>query len=179
MTKNWLLLDTDVIVDCNELGYWKGLLSNYDVCVGSIVASEVRYYHDEEGNKVALDLQAHITPKEIVELSASPQEMSSVLDKLRESKLDGLESGELECITIAYTNQIPELKLCIIDHAAIKAVSYLGLESKTLSLQEVLITCGMLRRKEQIPYTCSKKRFDKYVTEGKFSLLESEKQNRN
>jgi len=175
MTKNWLLLDADVIIVCNELGYWKGLLSNYDVCVGSIVASEVRYYHDDKGSKLALDLQTYIASREITELSASPQEMSLILNKLKRPKLDGLESGELECITIIDNNKIPELKLCIIDHAAVKAVSYLGFEDKSLSLQDVLIACGMLRHKRQILYACTSKRFNRYVTEGKLSLIEVEK----
>ncbi len=51
----------------------------------------------------------------------------------------------------------------------------LGLENRAISVQEVLIDCGILRPKKKIDYENSKKRFRTFVIEGKMLAFEKEK----
>ena len=107
----------------------------------------------------------------MTELSASAEEMSMVSEELKDVNL-GLDAGELECITILKTGEIPDLKLCLRDHAPIKVISVLGLEDRAISVQEVLIDCGILRPKKKVYYENSKKRFRVFVMEGKMLAVE-------
>lgn len=169
--KNLLLLDTDVIIGCHKLGYWKGILSNYSIHVGSVVVGETQHYPDRDGNKIEIDLHPYIERKEITELSASLEEIAAVLDRLKEPKLDGIHDGELESITITDSNKVPGLKFCLIDKAAIRAVSYLGLEERVMSFEEALVNRGIIRPRARIPEEYTKKRFEKFITDGKFYVI--------
>lgn len=169
--KNFLLLDTDVIVGCHKLGKWNGILKNYSLCVSSVVVKEAKFYPDKDGNKIAIDLHPYIEHKEITELSVSLEEIAAVLQSLKEPGLDGIHDGELESITITGSNKMPGLKFCLIDQAAIKAVSYLGLEERAISLEQALADRGIIRPKANIPPEYTKERFEKFIAEGKFYVI--------
>ncbi len=94
MTKSSLLLDADVTIDFHRLGYWKGILANCSLYVGSVVADEVQYYEDAEKRKIIIDLRLYVSINEITELSASTEEMSMVSEELKDANL-GLDAGEL------------------------------------------------------------------------------------
>ena len=88
--KSLLLLDTDVVLGCHRLGYWKGILSGYSLHVGPVVVDETKHYYDKDGNKVEIDLRPYIKRKEITEISVSLEEIAEVLNKLSaEPKLKG------------------------------------------------------------------------------------------
>lgn len=168
---NLLLLDTDVIVGCHKLGYWKGILSKYSLHVGSVVVGETTHYPEKDGKKIPIDLRPYIDRKEITELSVSLEEIAAVLEKLKEPKLDGLDAGELEGLTITGSNKVPDLRFCLIDHAAIKAVPYLGLEERVISFEQALVERGIVRPRTKIPYEYTKERFEKFMLEGKFYVI--------
>ena len=171
--KSLLLLDTDVVVGCHKLGYWEGILSSYSLHVGPIVVDETKHYYDKDGNKVGIDLRPYIKDKKITEISVSLKEIAVVLEKLnKEPKLSGtLHNGEIECLTITGANKVPDLKFCLIDQAAIKAVPYLGLEEKVISLEQALSDRGIIRPKANIPPEYTKKRFEKFMLEGTFYVI--------
>lgn len=171
--KSLLLLDADVVIGCHRLGYWNGILKNYDLHVGSIVVDETKHYYDKDGTKVNIDLRPYIKDKQITEISVSPEEIFEVLNKLSaEPKLHNtLHDGEIECLTITGSNKVPGLKFCLIDHAAIKAVPYLGLEEKVISLEQALSDRGIIRPKAKIPSEYTKERFERFMTEGKFYVI--------
>jgi hypothetical protein len=171
--KSLLLLDTDVVVGCHKLGYWKGILSHYSLHVGSIVVDEAKHYYDKKGDKVEIDLRPYIVRKEITEISVSLEEIAAVLNKLSEEpQLDGsIHDGELEGLTITGSGKAPGLKFCLIDHAAIKAVPYLGLEEKVISLEQALVDRGIIRPKTKIPAEYTKERFEKFMLEGTFYVI--------
>ena len=169
MTKSSLLLDADVIIDLHENGCWRAVLATSSVAVGSVVAGEAEFYEDGEGVNRPIELQSYIDRREIRELDASPEQMSLISSKLRQAKLI-LDPGELECIAILESSPSQDLRLCLKEQAAIKAVSFLELDEKAVCLGEVLTSHG-IRRAKGIPYEHSKKRFDKFVLEGRLLLL--------
>ncbi len=106
-----------------------------------------------------------------MEISAPAQDLKTVTDKLKLSKI-GLDAGELESIAIIAKNKIKGLKLCVIDKSAIMALSYLELDGKAISAEEILTQAGMLAKGRKPPHpNFAKKRFDYWVTQGKLKLI--------
>jgi hypothetical protein len=175
MTKSSLLLDADVVIGLHEMGYWKGALANYSVCAGATVVSEVEYYKDSDGNKISINLQEHIDKKEITELSASAEQVSDILCKLRAVKLDGLDPGELESVAIMESGSVPDLNFCLIDTVAAKAMTFLKLDDKMICVEEMLRNCGMLQKSKILPLKYTKKRLQNIITDGKLLTIKTNK----
>lgn len=170
MAKKLLLLDADIVIDFHKNNFWKSVVSQYDVYVGSVVAEEVKYYIDKDGNKVTIDLQTYIDQKAVTKISGSLQTISEILTKLKKKGLDGIDAGELECVAIIADDDVPNLMLCVRDHAAIKVISYLELDDKVFSAESVLIKCGF--SKKRVSFENSEKRFKSFVRDAKFLLIE-------
>ena len=171
-----LLLDADVIINLHSLNLWNGVVKNLEVYVSSTVARiEITHYPDPQRQPIPLDLIPQIDNGTIKEVSASAADLKTLIDKLRLSKI-GLDPGELESIAIIDKNKVEGLKICVIDKSAIMALSYLDLDGKAISAEEVLINTGMLPRGKEPPHpNFSKKRFDQWVTQGKFILVANSK----
>ena len=171
MKKCSLILDTDVIIHFHEMSYWKSILANYRIYVGSVTVGEAKHYFIKH-KKIKIDLRPSIKRGEITEVSALAEEISEVIQKLKKPKLDGIDPGELECIAIIKEDKVPGLRFGVKDHLPIKAIAYLGLDNKAISLEEVLKKCGILRQKKRMDYPYTKKRFKQFITEGKFLAIE-------
>jgi len=171
-----LLLDADVIINLNSLNLWNGVVKSNEVYVGSTVARiEVTHYPDSQRQPIPLNLTSQIDTGTIKEISASAQDLKTLTDRLRPSKI-GLDPGELESIAVIAENKLESLKVCVIDKSAIMALSYLDLEGKAISAEEVLINGGMLQRGKNPPHPeFSKKRFDYWITQGKLILIANSK----
>lgn len=167
-----LLLDADVVINLYSLNLWNGIVKNHEVYVGSTVARiEVTHYPDSKRQPIPLNLIPQIDNGTIKEISASTQDLKILTDKLRPSRI-GLDPGELESIAVIAENKLEGLKICVIDKSAIMALSYLDLDGKAISAEEVLINGGMLSRGKEPPHPdFSKKRFDYWVTQGKLILI--------
>lgn len=172
LMQNLLLLDSDVIIDLHELGYWEGVVKNNLVHVASTVARcEVNYYK-KEGKKISIDLVAQIDKGKIKEESVTAEEQADVEKRLKIVSLDGLDAGELESITIVAKDKLPDLKICLVEITGTKAAAFLGLGSKMLSVEEVLINSGILKRGKPIKYRHSDKKLRDLITEGKFLAID-------
>ncbi len=167
-----LLLDADVVINLYSLNLWNGVVKNHEVYVSSTVARvEVTHYPDSQRQRIPLDLIPQIDNGTIKEISASAQDLKTLTDRLKSSKI-GLDPGELESIAVIAENKIEDLKICVIDKSAIMALSYLELDEKAISAEEVLIKGGMLSKGKDPPHPdFSKKQFDYWVTQGKLILI--------
>lgn len=172
MMERLLLLDADVTIHFHTYDLWNGVVKSYEACLASTVANrEVNRYPDQNRRIMPLDLKPQIKQGIIKIVSALPQELKTIIDKLKPSKIN-LDPCELESMAIIDGNKIEGLKFCVIDKAAIMALSYLGLDDKAISCEDVLINCGILQRGKTLPHQdFAKKRFDYWVTQGKFKLL--------
>jgi hypothetical protein len=170
-----LLPDADVIIELHKLGYWKGVTSRYKIHIASTVLKEVTYYEDDSGNKVPIDLSGDISSGRVKEDSASPQQIQALLQRIPRDKID-LDPGELESIAIISSQSTDELKICVIDKAAIKALSFLDLRDRAVSFEEILVSCGIWKKGDKISdHRLSKRRFEDWATEGKFILLSEDR----
>ena len=129
-----LLLDADVVIDLHTLGLFGKISRAYDICLTREVFEEARYYK-KDGAKFDIDLK-DVTIINNVDLES----MRKVQRKAKEARL-GIDPGE--STSIAYLIQTEEeITFCSCDQAAIKLISYMELESKSISLEKTLRSAG-------------------------------------
>jgi len=134
-----LLLDADVVIDLHTLGLFGKISKAYDVCLTRSVFEEARYYK-KGGAKIDIDLK-DVTIIENVDLES----LKKVQREAKEARL-GIDPGE--STSIAYLIQTEEeITFCSCDRAAIKLLSYIELEQKSVSLENALRTTGYHEKK--------------------------------
>lgn len=152
-----LLLDADVIIDLHRLHLFEKIRKAYEIKVTRKVFNEVKYYR--EGNKkVSIDISQKVTIIEDVDV----EYLQVVQKESRNAKLT-IDSGE--ATLIAYILQGKEnILLCLFDKAAIKLISYMGLDRKSISLEKAFKSAGHHPR---LYPKYSESSFRKSITEGK------------
>ena len=133
-----LLLDADVIIDLHTLGLFGKISNAYDICLTRDVFREARYYK-KDGTKIDIDIK-NVVIIENVDLES----LRKVQREVKEARL-GIDPGE--STSIAYINQTEgRMTFCSCDKAAIKLISYMELEQKTISLEKALRDIGYHKR---------------------------------
>lgn len=163
-----LLLDADVVIGLHELGLWNAALNCCQIYLAGTVIQEIKHYWNPAGEKVLIDLIPQITSGKIVELDGSPETQAEILGRLRKPSLDGLHAGELESIAIIYAGEMEDLQFCIKERAAMKAVAFLDLKERAISVEQALRDGNVIAKKQSLPSVYSKKRFDSIFLEGVF-----------
>jgi predicted nucleic acid-binding Zn finger protein len=106
----------------------------YNISLTREVFEEARYYK-KEGTKIDIDLK-NVTIIDNVDLEI----LKKVQREAKEARL-GIDPGE--STSIAYLIQTDEeITFCSCDQAAIKLVSYMEIEHKTISLEKALRSAG-------------------------------------
>jgi len=130
-----LLLDADVIIDLHTLGLFGKISRAYDVYVTQEVYEEATYF-----KKGGSTNPINIADKVIVIGNVDLEGLEKVEKEAKEARLV-IDPGE--STSIAYINQTEEKMIfCSCDKAAIKLVSYMELEQKSISLENALKTTG-------------------------------------
>ncbi|MCX5803989.1 MAG: hypothetical protein NTU69_10750 [Proteobacteria bacterium] len=139
--KLWLL-DADVIIDLLGLDTFDKLLKNHEIFAASTVIDEVRHYI-REGCKIAVEFrQNYVVNNNLInELSATAEEIQKVLAKLPAIRKEALHGGELESLAILLRES--ELTFCSCDAATIRALPFLGLSERGISVENLLQTSGL------------------------------------
>jgi len=152
-----LLLDADVIIDLHTLNLFEKIRKAYDICLSSDVFEEARYYK-KDGAKIDIDIK-DVTIIEDIDLES----LRKVQSEAKEARL-GIDPGE--STSIAYLIQTEEqITFCSCDQAAIKLISYMQLEQKSISLEKALRNAGY-HEKNLYPRHLEKT-FKTYIEEGK------------
>lgn len=129
-----LLLDADVVIDLHVLGLFGKINKAYDICLTRNVFEEAGYYK-KDGAKIDIDIK-DVTIIENVDLES----LRKVQREAKEARL-GIDPGE--STSIAYLIQTEEeITFCSCDQAAIKLISYMEIEQKSISLENALRTTG-------------------------------------
>ena len=139
---NSLLLDADVIIDANRLGFWNQLVSKNSVYIAStVLRTEALFYFDSKGKRKKIHLPVLVRRGVITELSATVYQEKSLSSKFDPSFAPRLDPGERESLCILQTRG--NLLFCTFDAAAIMALGLLGIAHRGISLQKALIECGL------------------------------------
>ena len=134
-----LLLDAVVVIDLHTLGLFGKIRKAYDVCLTRTVFKEARSYK-KDGAKIEINIK-DAAISENVDLES----LKKVQREARESRL-GIDPGE--AMSIAYLTQTKEeITFCTCDLAAIKLISYMELDQKSISLENALRSTGYHEKK--------------------------------
>ncbi len=137
--KRLLLLDADVVIDLHSLSLFEKICRAYDVYVTQEVYEEATYFK-KGGSKNPIN----IADKVIVIKDVDLEDLEKVEKEAKQARLV-IDPGELT--SIAYINQTEEKMIfCSCDKAAMKLVSYMELEQKSVSLERALRDIGYHKR---------------------------------
>ncbi|MGK5086331.1 type II toxin-antitoxin system VapC family toxin [Bdellovibrionota bacterium FG-2] len=165
MKSRLVILDANVIIKAFSGNFWKTLITQYDVYITSIVLhAEVYYYMDKNGQKISIDLTAGINSGKIIELTATPNEIATLVNKVNPNFMDRIDDGEQEALALLLTGRFEDFRYCTGDTRAIKALASLNLGPLGISLEEVLDAIGQKGKLPDPSY--SKVAFDKKKAEG-------------
>ena len=160
-----LLLDADVIIDLHTLGLFEKISKAYDICLTRNVFEEARYYR-KDGLEIDIDIK-DVTIIENIDLES----LRKVHREAKEARL-GIDPGE--STSIAYLIQAEEeITFCTCDQAAIKLISYMELERKSISLEKALQNAGYHEKKLYPRHL--EKTFKAYIKEGKILNIQFRK----
>jgi len=140
--KLWLL-DADVIIDLLSLDVFDRLANSHEIFAATTVIDEVRFFKSND-EKHPVDLQQKYVSSGLVkELSASPDEIKEVLTKLPAINHENIDPGELESLAILSREE--GLIFCSCDAAAIRALPFLDLSDRVISVESLLKSSGLQR----------------------------------
>ena len=160
-----LLLDADVIMDLHTLGLFGKINKSYDICLTRAVFEEAIYYKKGE-KKIDIKIK-NATIIDDVDLES----LRKIQREAKEARL-GIDPGE--SMSIAYLFQTKEkIIFCSCDKAAIKLISYMKLEKKSISLEKALRSAGYHGRKLYPRHL--EKTFKATVKEGKALRIQFKK----
>jgi len=163
--KRLLLLDADVVIDLHSLSLFEKICRAYNICLTRDVFEEARYYK-KDGTKIDIDIKDVV----IIE-NVNLESLRKVQREVKEARL-GIDPGE--STSIAYINQTEErMTFCSCDKAAIKLISYMELEQKTISLERALRDTGYHKRNLYPRHL--EKTFKAAVNEGKALRIQFKK----
>jgi len=152
---NSLLLDADVIIDVNRLGFWNQFVGKNKIYVASTVwRNEALFYVTRKGQRKRIRLSHLLKAGIIIELEATVNQQKNLISEFDSMFSPRLDPGETESLCILQSND--SLMFCTFDTAAIMALGLLGISHRGISLEKALIQCGLNRTLE---YKCSEKRF--------------------
>jgi len=138
--KLWLL-DADVIIDLIRLEVFDKLVSLHEINAASTVIDEVKYYITD-GVKVPIPFRKEYVDTGIVrEISADPEELAEILDQIPEPQRGVIHGGELESMAVLARRD--DLVFCSCDAATIRALPFLDLSERGISVEQLLKTSGL------------------------------------
>lgn len=156
--KKLLLLDADVVIDLHTLGVFDRISKGFAIHITKTVLEEVQYFKSG-GKKTRIHIDDCVTVIEDVALS----NLQTVREEAKEARL-GIDPGELESIA-CLTQEEENLIFCTCDQAAIKLLSFMNLDGRSISLEKALRSTGYQRRNLYPRHL--EKTFSEYIREGK------------
>jgi hypothetical protein len=137
--KKLLLLDADVIIDLHSLGIFDRICKTYEVYLTKTVLGEASYFK-KDGKRHKIDISDRVVVVEDVDLAS----LKAVQNESKEARI-GIDPGELE--SVSYLNCTKEeILFCTCDRAALKLISFMELEHRSVSLEMALRSTGYHKR---------------------------------
>ena len=140
--KLWLL-DADVIIDLLSIGVFDKLVACHEIYAASTVINEVRFFK-RGGEKYSVDLRRQYVDRDLLkEHTASSDEIRAILSKLPVLTRESIDPGELE--SMAILDREESLIFCSCDAFAIRALPFLDLSGRGISVETLLKSSGLQR----------------------------------
>ena len=164
--KKLLLLDADVIMDLHTLGLFEKITKTYEVSVVRTVVGEAQYF--KRGGKThKIDINDSVMVIDNVDIES----LMRVRNEAKEACL-GIDPGELESIAYLSTTE-EKVMFCTCDKAAMKLISYMELEAKSISVEKAVKGAG--HHKKNLYPRHFEKMFKECIEDGKARRVQFKK----
>lgn len=164
MKSRYVILDANVVIEAHKFGFWKALVTQYKISVTETILNEIKFYVDDHGFSIDIDLKAAVADGLIGVLEASLEELNAVGAKLNVEYAKGVDAGEFEAIAIFYSGRLGEDYLfCTADAVALKTMSVLDIGCYAVPVSKLLISIGY---KGSIPSQYSEAYFKDKLAKG-------------
>lgn len=135
-----LLLDANVIIDMHTLELFDRICSTYEVYVTPEVLEESdRYPKDGRYHRISIKNKVKIIS------DTNVQDIDMVRQQANEAGLS-IEEGETTSIAYLSESTDEDIFFCTCDKAAIRLVSFMNLEEKSISVEKALRNVGYHQR---------------------------------
>jgi hypothetical protein len=133
-----LLVDSVVVIDAHENGYWEPLCNAYRVFLpGTVIEDELFFFTSDKGKKPLL-VSKWIHQGKISRIDAKIADFAKLTKRLSSDFLLALDAGELEALAILISKDYQHLFFTTADRAAVKALGILSLGLRGLSVEDLL-----------------------------------------
>lgn len=122
------LVDATVLIDAVRRGFLDRLVGGNEIMVAESVLREVKYWKDDDGTRHAIDLTGYVRQGKIDVVSATADELATVVRQIGGSSLG---ATELELVAVVIARG---MWLCTMDHAVWKAMDKVGVAHRLTSV---------------------------------------------
>lgn len=149
--KLWLL-DADVIIDLLSLGLFDTLVGRHEIFAAQSVIDEVKSYWNDR-IKVIINFRAqYIASGRVKELNATASEVDKlVILKMPPLWVSTMHMGEIESLAILTKEE--DMVFCSCDAAAIRALPFLDVAERGISLENLIASTGLKKVKLAAKHT--------------------------
>jgi hypothetical protein len=164
------LLDADVVIKFLEIDVFDKLVELHELHVASSVIGEVKYYR-RSGKRIPVNFRKqYIDSGDVIESTASIEEIQAVLKSLPSLKREAIHAGETESLAILVREKA--LTLCTFDAAAIRTLPFLEVTERAISAEQLLHLSGLtLASGHKIDVRLSEDYFRSNLAEGKQDFI--------
>ncbi|HLY30727.1 MAG TPA: hypothetical protein VKQ36_06840 [Ktedonobacterales bacterium] len=161
----YVLLDVNIIIQAHVCGVWEQIVSRVTLVMPSIVVGEATHYTDpESGVRMEIHLDDHIANGSLIEVAATPDQLTSLRARFDRLFLERMDAGEAEALALLLAGELPDHRFCTGDGPAIKALALLDMADTGLSFEALLRDVGLQRGKIPLQYT--EKFFQDFLARG-------------
>jgi len=162
-----LLVDSVVVIDAHENGYWERLCNAYRIFLpGTVIEDELFFFTSDKGKQPLL-VPNWIHQGKITRIDAQIADFAALTRRLSNDFIKALDDGELEALAILISKQYQHLFFTTADRAAIKAMGVLSLGIRGLSVEDLLNNLqGLSTKKKKMEPHFTKQWFQKALAEG-------------
>ncbi len=162
-----LLVDSVVVIDAHEKGYWKRLCNEHRVFLpGTIIDDELFYFTSDKG-KQPLQVKNWIDQRTITRIDAEITDAAELIKRLSNDFIQTLDPGELEALAILISKKYQHIIFTTADYAAVKALGILSLRLRGVSVEDLLNNLqGLSTKNRKIEHHFTKQWFQKALNEG-------------
>ncbi|PWB71387.1 hypothetical protein C3F09_07940 [candidate division GN15 bacterium] len=153
--------DADVIISLHAIGRWEAVLNGYRVFVAKTVIEEADHFYNMRTTNPSIgtiEIRSQIATGKLDEFEVLASTSALLFAEGAKYGAPIIHDGEFECIAGVFTNTVPEARICLIDEAAIRYASLVGLRKDCISVEALLDSCGV---NERVEYRLSERRFAK------------------
>lgn len=140
--KLWLL-DADILIDFLSYDLLDKLVATHEIYAATSVIDEVKFFK-QNGEKIdARFRERYIQTGLIIEVNATAEEASCLLNRFAEDFSFTIHAGEIESLAVLIREK--ELIFCTCDAAAIRTLPLLDLTDRGISAEKLLRQSGLYK----------------------------------